>query len=101
MKEKLRYYFQEKEKIDSVLVYIFLILLKNIEKKMDQNFFALHRKIEEDNLLEEHWFKVKLSKPYDQHKYKFLTKNEKCIDKAIKMLSGLLKKEFDNIKEEI
>ncbi|CAG8646274.1 10015_t:CDS:2, partial [Dentiscutata heterogama] len=68
---------------------------------MDKSFSALHKKIEEGELLDEAWPKVKLSKARDQHEYDFLTRIGRRLDKAIKVLPGSFGKEFVNIREEI
>ncbi|CAG8684191.1 5925_t:CDS:2, partial [Cetraspora pellucida] len=92
---------QEKERIDSFPVDIFLSALGNIEKKMDRNFSVLHKEIEEGDLLDKAWPGIKLSKPRDQHEYDFLAKVGKRLDKAIKVLPVSTRKEFIGIREEI
>ncbi|CAG8773129.1 13165_t:CDS:2, partial [Dentiscutata erythropus] len=59
-RDVLAAHFQKKEKIEFVLVDIFLSALGSIEKKMDKSFSALHQEIEEGDLLDEKWPKVSL-----------------------------------------
>ncbi|CAG8689557.1 21237_t:CDS:2 [Cetraspora pellucida] len=89
------------EKAEQITVDMFLSAMGKIEMKMERNFSALHREIEECDLLDEAWPKVSLSKPCDQHEYDFLTKIGKRLDKAIKVVPMANKKDFDGIRNEI
>ncbi|CAG8783272.1 5079_t:CDS:2, partial [Cetraspora pellucida] len=82
-------------KAKQIIVNMFLLALGKIEMKMERNFSALYRKIEECDLLDEAWPKVSLSKPQDQHEYDFLVKISKRLDKAIKVVPMANKKDFD------
>lgn len=93
--------FPEKGKVESVPVDIFLSALGNLEKKLDKSFSALHTEIEEGEVLDAAWPKVRLSKPRDQHEYEFLTKIGRRLDSAIRMLSSSLRKDFVDIRDEV
>src|SRR5260363_37597 len=68
---------------------------------MDKSFSALYREIEEEDLLEEAWPKVELSKPHDQHEYDFLVKIGRRLDKVIRMLPDSVKKEVVSVHHEV
>ncbi|RIB20404.1 hypothetical protein C2G38_1195966 [Gigaspora rosea] len=93
--------FPGKGKVESVPVDIFLSALGNLEKKLDRSFSALHNEIEEGEVLDAAWPKVRLSKPRDQHEYDFLTKIGRRLDRAIRMLSSSLRKDFVDIRDEV
>ncbi|CAG8520863.1 34490_t:CDS:2 [Racocetra persica] len=80
---------------------MFLSALRNLENKMDKNFSALHKEIEESDLLSEAWPAVKLAKARDQHEYDFLSKMGRRLDKAIKLLPSNLKKDFICIRDDM
>ncbi|CAG8630522.1 11273_t:CDS:2, partial [Dentiscutata erythropus] len=94
-------YFQKKEKIESVLVDIFLLALESIEKKMDKSFSALYQEIEKGDLLDEKWPKFSLSKAHNQHEYDFLAKASRHLDKAIKGLLVFFRKKFAGVWEDV
>ncbi|CAG8590074.1 929_t:CDS:2 [Racocetra persica] len=58
IRKELAVCFQEKEKVSLVLVDVFLIALSSIKMKMDRNFSALHKEIEERDLLYMAWPKL-------------------------------------------
>ncbi|CAG8652820.1 5089_t:CDS:2, partial [Dentiscutata heterogama] len=68
---------------------------------MDKSFFALHQEIEEGDLLDEVWPKVKLTKARDQHEYDFLAKTGRSLDKTIKGLQVPFRKEFARVRDDI
>ncbi|CAG8776875.1 17443_t:CDS:2, partial [Dentiscutata erythropus] len=90
-----------KEKVKSVLVDVFLTALSSIKRKMDRNFSALYKEIEDGNVLDEAWLKVKLSRPRNQHKYDFLAKIGKYLDKAIRVLPESNRKEIVGVYKEV
>ncbi|CAG8589200.1 17672_t:CDS:2, partial [Cetraspora pellucida] len=92
---------QEKDRVEPFSVDIFMFALSKMEKKIDKNFSALQREMEEGELLDEAWPSIKLSKPHNQHEYDFLAKIGKCLDRAIKVLQVSARKEFIGIREEI
>ncbi|CAG8715927.1 6407_t:CDS:1 [Dentiscutata erythropus] len=92
--------FRGKEKVKSVPVDVFLTALSSIERKMDRNFSALYKEIEDGDGLDEAWPKVKLSRPRD-HEYDFLAKIGKHLDKAIRVLLESNRKEIVGVCEEV
>ncbi|CAG8674461.1 23343_t:CDS:2 [Dentiscutata erythropus] len=62
IRDELANHLQGKERIESVPVDVFLSALEIIEKKMNRNFVVLHKEMQEDELLDEAWLKVRLSK---------------------------------------
>ncbi|CAG8573429.1 11577_t:CDS:2 [Gigaspora margarita] len=101
IKEEFAACFPGKGKVESVPVDIYFFGLGNLEKKLDKSFSALHTEIEEGEVLDAAWPKVRLSKPWDQHEYDFLTKIRRCLDRAIRMLSSALRKDFVDIRDEV
>ncbi|RIB22590.1 hypothetical protein C2G38_2173594 [Gigaspora rosea] len=101
IREEFAARFPGKGKVESVPVDIFLSALGNLEKKLDKSFFALHNEIEEGEVLDAAWLKVRLSKLWDQYEYNFLTKVRRCLDRAIRMLSSSLRKDFVDIRDEV
>ncbi|CAG8488705.1 26242_t:CDS:2, partial [Racocetra persica] len=101
IKDKLVGHSRGREKAEQITVDIFLLAMSKIEMKMERNFSALHREIEECDLLNKAWPKVSLSKPHDQHEYDFLAKIGKHLDKAIKVVPTANKKDFDGVRDEI
>ncbi|RIB13402.1 hypothetical protein C2G38_2325923 [Gigaspora rosea] len=101
IREEFAARFLGKGKVESVPVDIFLSGLGNLEKKLDKSFTALHNEIEEGEVLDATWPKVRLLKPRDQHEYDFLTKVGRCLDRAIRMLSSSPRKDFVDIRDEV
>ncbi|CAG8690361.1 22380_t:CDS:2, partial [Cetraspora pellucida] len=101
IRDKFATYFQEKDRVEAFSVDIFMSVLSKIEKKMDRNFSALQKDLEEGELLDEAWPDIKLSKPCDQYEYDFLAKVGKCLDRAIKGLLIPARKKFIGIREKI
>ncbi|CAG8814622.1 3495_t:CDS:2 [Dentiscutata erythropus] len=101
IREEFATCFRGKEKVKSVPVDVFLTALSNIERKMDRNFSALYREIEDEDRLDEAWPKVKLSRPRDQHEYDFLAKIGKHLDKAIRVLPESNRKKIVSVREEV
>ncbi|CAG8533953.1 1742_t:CDS:2 [Cetraspora pellucida] len=58
IKDKFAIYFQEKDRVEAFLVNIFMSALRKIEKKIDRNFYALHKDLEKEELLYEAWLGV-------------------------------------------
>ncbi|RIB23022.1 hypothetical protein C2G38_915836 [Gigaspora rosea] len=101
IREEFATRFRGKEKVSSVPVDVFLTALSSIKRKMDKSFLALYKEIEEGDLLEEAWPKVKLSKPRDQYEYDFLAKIGRRLDKVIRMLPDSVKKEAVSVRNEV
>ncbi|CAG8656103.1 15812_t:CDS:1 [Dentiscutata erythropus] len=101
IREEFAACFRGKEKVKSVPADVFLIALNSIKRKMDRNFSALYREIEEGDVLDEAWPKVKLSRPRNQHEYDFLAKIGKCLDKTIRMLPESNRKEIVGVREKV
>ncbi|CAG8551042.1 7540_t:CDS:2, partial [Racocetra persica] len=87
-----------REKAEQITVDMFLSAMGKIEMKIERNFSALYREIEECDLLDETWPKVSLSKPCDQHEYDFLAKIGKRLDKAIKVVPTVIKKDLNTLQ---
>ncbi|CAG8656091.1 15811_t:CDS:2 [Dentiscutata erythropus] len=81
--------FRGKKKVKSVPVDVFLTALSSIKKKMDRNFSALYREIEDGD------------RPYEQYEYDFLAKIGKYLDKAIRVLPEYNRKEIVGVHEEV
>ncbi|CAG8503910.1 10233_t:CDS:2 [Dentiscutata heterogama] len=94
IRDELANHLQGKERIESVLVDVFLSVLGSIEKKMNRNFVALYKEIQEEELLDKSWPKVRLSKPHDQHEYDFLSKNGRIWTRSLKCCQYLLRGKF-------
>ncbi|CAG8767363.1 3085_t:CDS:2, partial [Dentiscutata erythropus] len=101
IREEFAACFKEKEKVKSVPVNIFLSALSSIKRKMNRNFSALYREIEDRDGLDEAWLKVKLSRSRDQHEYDFLAKISRHLDKEIRMLLEFNRKKFVGVCKEV